>query len=219
MSSCYRAILFDFGGVFTASPFDALDTLGPRFGAHQPGQLKEIVLGHYHRDSDHPWHQLERGEISLEAAREQILALGSAQGVQADLWEILGALPRDGDAGLKRPLVEHVRYLRRAGFRTGLVTNNVREFSDSWRGLIPVDELFEFVVDSCEIGVRKPSPGIFRIALEMLGDVAPEECIFLDDFMPNVEAANALGMRGIHVTPQVEKTIQDLEWVVARCGG
>lgn len=218
MSSCYRAVLFDFGGVFTASPFDALDALGPQFGAARPGQLREIVFGAYHSDGDHPWHRLERGEISLEAAREAILALGRAQGVAADLWEILGALPRDGGAGLKQPLVEHVRYLRRAGFRTGVVTNNVREFSAGWRGLLPVDELFEFVVDSCEVGVRKPSHGIFRIALEMLGDVEAGECIYLDDYPANVEAANALGMRGIHVTPDVERTIRDLEWVVARCG-
>ena len=89
----------------------------------------------------------------------------------------------------------------RAGYRTGIITNNVREFGDGWRALIPVDELFEFVVDSSHVGVRKPDPRIFALALEQLGCPDPASCVFLDDHPANVAAARALGMLAIHVGP------------------
>ena len=85
-----------------------------------------------------------------------------------------------------------------AGLRTALVTNNIAEFGDAWRSLVPVDELFDVVVDSCHAGVRKPDVRIFELALDALA-VAPERAAYLDDHPANVEAAETLGMHGIVV--------------------
>jgi putative hydrolase of the HAD superfamily len=93
--------------------------------------------------------------------------------------------------------VERVRTLREAGYRTALVTNNIAEFGDGWRRLIPVDELFDVVVDSCRVGLRKPDPQMFRLALEQLDGVRPEEAVFVDDFEANVAAARQIGMHGL----------------------
>ena len=82
MSREIRAVLFDFGGVFTESPFAALDELSEELGV-APRELLDIVFGPYHEDTDHPWHRLERGELSLEDAREQIIEIGAAENIEA----------------------------------------------------------------------------------------------------------------------------------------
>ena len=115
----------------------------------------------------------------------------------------------------RQVLVDRVRALREEGYGTGIVTNNVKEFGDGWRGLIPVDELFDFVVDSSHAGVRKPDPRIFEIALEQLGDVAPAEVVFLDDYQANVDAARGLGMRAITVGTDLELAIAELDAMLA----
>src|SRR5262245_52055105 len=91
------AVLFDFGGVFTDSPFDAAEALGAELGA-QPGRLLEIVFGPYHEDTDHPWHRLERGEIPLTEARDAIVALGRAAGIEADPFQLFARLGRGSGA-------------------------------------------------------------------------------------------------------------------------
>jgi putative hydrolase of the HAD superfamily len=106
--------------------------------------------------------------------------------------------------------VEAARAARAAGWRTGLITNNVREFGDAWRAMLPVDELFDVVVDSHQVGMRKPDPRIFRLALEQLGGVAPERTVFLDDFPGNLAAAKALGMRTILVDHDWDVAVTEL---------
>ena len=75
-----EAVIWDFGGVFTDSPFHAVHAVGEALGI-RAGEVTAIVFGSYENDGDHPWHQLERGEITLENAREQILALGQERDV------------------------------------------------------------------------------------------------------------------------------------------
>jgi putative hydrolase of the HAD superfamily len=191
-----EAVLFDFGGVFTDSPFGAAEALGAELGA-PPGRLLELVFGPYHADTDHPWHRLERGELSFREARDAILELGRAAGLDTDPLRVFQRM--SGGGGVRAEMVERARRLRRAGVRTALVTNNAREFRERWRALIPAEELFEQVVDSSEVGVRKPDPAIFRIALARLGDPAPGSTLFLDDFEGNVAAARALGLRALLV--------------------
>ena len=83
-----KAVLFDFGGVFTASPFTAFEDMGSELGA-KPGQVNEIMFGSYAIDGDHPWHQLERGEISLEQARNDIMAIGQRDfGIPLDIYQL-----------------------------------------------------------------------------------------------------------------------------------
>lgn len=210
MTSGIQAVLFDFGGVFTDSPFHAVAEFGADIGA-EAAQVTAIVFGSYEQDGDHPWHQLERGEITLEAARDEILGLGQASGLEIDIYTLFMKMAgNNAGADARKPLVERVRRLCSEGYRTGIITNNVAEFGEGWRSLIPVDELFEFVVDSSSVGVRKPDPAIFQIALETLG-LPPQQVVFLDDYPANVTAARELGMRAIEVTPDIAVAIGELD--------
>lgn len=203
-----RAVLFDFGGVFTDSPFEAFGAYADSIGATRD-QIDQIVFGGYGVDGDHPWHRVERGEITLEAARDGILALGEEHGLVVDIWQVFLAMSAN-QGGLRHDLVEHVRVIRQAGLKTGIVTNNVVEFREHWRAMLPVAELFDVVVDSSEVGERKPNPAIFQRALDLLA-LRPEQVVFLDDYPGNVTAAEALGMPAILVDGDAAKTIADLE--------
>jgi putative hydrolase of the HAD superfamily len=207
------AVLFDLGGVFTSSPFHASTALGEELGA-RPGQIEEIMFGPYHEDTDHAWHRLERGEITLAAAREAIMAEGARQGLVFDPLEILARLA-GSRGGVRAPLVERVRGLRREGYHTALVTNNVAEFRRAWRAMIPVDEIFDLVIDSSEVGLRKPDPAIYLLTLERLGDVPPEQSVFLDDYESNVKAASDLGIHGLLVDDDTRATIAALDRLLA----
>jgi putative hydrolase of the HAD superfamily len=94
-------------------------------------------------------------------------------------------------------LIAYFRSLREGGLRLALLTNNVREWEPLWRSKLPVDELFELVVDSAFVGMRKPDPEIYSLTLERLG-LPAEACLFLDDIDVNVTTARELGMSAIH---------------------
>jgi putative hydrolase of the HAD superfamily len=183
-----RAVLFDFAGVLTSSPWGPMTAAG--------GGNLELLIGSYEEDGDHPWHQVERGEIPITDWAMAVTEMGKAQGIAVDFTPLQSML---GDLTINEQVVARVRALRREGYRVGLITNNVREGSGSWRALLPVDELFEVVVDSSEVGMRKPNPAIFLHALDLLGDVAPEEAVFLDDAPGNVLGARRAGLHAIHV--------------------
>jgi putative hydrolase of the HAD superfamily len=189
------AVLFDFGGVFTASPFEAARKFAASIGI-DPAVMLDTVFGPYDYDSDHPWHRLERGEMPLGDARQAILDLGKKRGFEADLFQVLAALGSSG--GPRHAFLERVRLVRVHGIATAIVTNNVLEFRDAWRAMVPIDELFDVVVDSCEVGFRKPDPRIFEKALGLL-DVPAARALFLDDYEGNVSAARRLGIHGILV--------------------
>ena len=88
-------------------------------------------------------------------------------------------------------------------------TNNVREWESRWRSLLPVDEIFDIVVDSAFVGTRKPEPRIYEITLERLG-VAPAEAVFIDDVEANCDAARDLGMRAVWFRSN-DQAIEEIE--------
>jgi epoxide hydrolase-like predicted phosphatase len=207
-----EAIIFDFGGVFTPSPFGAVAAGGETAG-YDTAHFVEIVFGPYDQDTDHPWHRLERGEVSFRDAHQEIRRRARAAGIEADPFELLARgttaePPRDA-------MIERARSLRAEGYRTALLTNNVREFGDAWRAMIPVDDLFELVVDSSHEGIRKPDPAIFHRTLERLG-VNAASSVFLDDYPGNIEAARALGMQAILVTEVWTEAIAQLDALLDR---
>jgi epoxide hydrolase-like predicted phosphatase len=189
------AVLLDFGGVFTMSPFEALRSMEAELGTEFV-DLLPLVFGDYDRDTDHPWHRVERGEVSFEEAREGVRLAAADAGLDFDLLDLLGRMGSGG--GIREDVVVAVRRIREGGRRTALVTNNVREFAPLWRDLVPLDELFDAVIDSSEVGVRKPDARIFELALAQV-EATPERAVFLDDYAGNVAAAERLGMRGIVV--------------------
>jgi epoxide hydrolase-like predicted phosphatase len=204
-----EAVLFDFGGVYTTSPFDVFVEAAAEFGA-APERMLGLVFGPYDRDTDHPWHRLERGELPLLDARREIMETAEAEGLAFDPLTILARLATGG-GGARDEVVASTRRVRERGLRTALVTNNAREFSAGWRSLLPLDELFDAVIDSSEVGVRKPDPAIFDLALREIGGIAPERAVFLDDFLGNVEAARRLGMHGVLVENDPAGALAELE--------
>jgi putative hydrolase of the HAD superfamily len=183
-----RAVLFDFAGVLTSSPWGALAAAG--------GGNLELIIGTYEQDTDHPWHQVERGEMTIVDWMTAVQQLGEEQGVEVDFSPLRALL---GDMTVHDPIVDHVRALREQGYKLALVTNNVREGAAAWRSLVPVDELFDVVIDSSEVGMRKPNPAIYLHTLELLGVRDPASAVFLDYAPGNVEGARRAGLWGILV--------------------
>jgi putative hydrolase of the HAD superfamily len=102
-----------------------------------------------------------------------------------------------------------MRELRGRGYRMAICTNNVKEWAERWRALLPVDEIFDVVVDSAFVGTRKPEPRIYEITLERL-DVAPAAALLVDDVEVNCATARKLGMRAVHFR-STEQAIADIE--------
>ena len=209
--SAYQAVLFDYGGVFTTSPFAAVGTRGVELGA-DPELLVRTIFGPYDEDTDHPWHRLERGEIALSVAVEEIVEIGNGHGLDANPFKFFAAM---GKGGINQTVVACARDLRAGGIRTALVTNNAAEFREGWRNSIPVEELFDVIVDSSEEGVRKPDPRIFERTLERLG-VEPARSVFLDDYHGNVSAAESLGIKGVLVGSDQAVAVAELHALLGR---
>ena len=202
-----KAVVFDFGGVYTGSPFTGVHGWHVERGL-DPAVGLRAVFGPYDQDTDHPWHRLERGEVAIAAAAEQIKAVAAEEGLDIDLFDLLSSM--GGGGGVRQDVIDLTLGLRARGYRTALITNNVAEFADGWRAMIPVDDLFELVVDSSQVGMRKPDPRIFRMALDQLG-VAPDEAVFLDDARGNVDAARALGMHAVLVDDDHLPALDELQ--------
>ena len=204
------AVLFDFGGVFTLSPFDTVAAAGRELGL-EDGVAFDLCFGPYDQDGDHPWHRLERGEMTLADARSALAELARARGLEIDPLSLL--FGKRAEDAQRDEVVARARQVRAAGVRTACVTNNVAEFGEAWKGMIPVDELFDVVVDSCLVGVRKPDPRIFERALTELS-VRSDRTAFLDDHPSNVAAATRLGIRSILVGPDRLAAFDELDALV-----
>ena len=209
--TAFDAVLFDYGGVFTTSPFAAVGDRGADLGV-DPKLLIDTIFGPYDRDTDHPWHRLERGEISLEVAVGEIVTLGEEHGIDSNPLKFFAAM---GAGGINESMVDCVRRLKAEGTKTALVTNNAAEFREGWRKSIPVEELFDVIVDSSEEGVRKPDVRIFERTLERL-EVEARRAIFLDDYEGNVNAAEALGICGILVGPDPSVAVTEVDQLIPR---
>jgi putative hydrolase of the HAD superfamily len=200
-----EAVLFDFSGVLTTSPWPAMT-------ATARGDLT-LLVGPYHEDTDHPWHRLERGEISLEEWTAAVTALADEAGTTLDFGPLSALLD---NLSVHDTVVAHVRSLRSDGYRTALVTNNVREGSARWRAMLPVDELFDVVVDSSAVGMRKPNPAIFRHTLSLLGDVPASRAVFLDDVEGNLVGARLAGLHTILVPDPPAPALAELDTLLGR---
>ena len=188
-----RALISDFGGVLTTP-------LSVGFLAYQQEagvsleELGRAMQRATEAHGDHPLFVLERGEISeREFARrleEQLDGCFDLGRLRELYFESLDPNPA---------MIAYIGALRERGLRTALLTNNVREWEPLWRAKLPeLDDIFEVVVDSAFVGMRKPEPEIYELTLERLGDgVVAEECLFVDDIEVNCEAARTLGMQAV----------------------
>lgn len=189
------SVIFDLGGVIMSNggPRD----FTRRYPDHDPRVVAEIVMGPHHLDTDHQWHRVERGEITLAECREITKRMLDEAGIVATVPP--PAATNGGfNFSLSEPMVNLVHDLRDNGFRIGILTNNVREFRDFWWPLMDFDSVFHTIVDSHEVALRKPNPEIYRLTLDRLGAAAGRTA-FLDDLQANVDAANSLGLHGVLV--------------------
>ena len=166
------------------------------------------------REGEHPLFELERGRITeadfLDTLRRQLAAeLGREPELHRFSEIYFDALDPN------EPMIELMRDLRGRGYRMALLTNNVREWEPLWRGMLPVDEIFEVIVDSALVGARKPEPQIYELTLERIGGgIGAADCLFVDDVEDNVAAARELGMTAIHYRSN-DQAIAEIEAALA----
>jgi epoxide hydrolase-like predicted phosphatase len=204
-----NAVISDFGGVLTTP-------LGNSFAAWQRESgipledLGRAMAAATERHSEHPLFVLEKGEISQrEFIRRVDAELGAERSLDGMLDVYFEHLERNPE------MIGLMRELRGRGLRTALLTNNVREWEPRWRALLPeIDEIFEVVVDSAFVGMRKPEPEIYTLTLERLGGgLEPGDCLFVDDIALNCEAARELGMTAV-LFETTEQARAEIEAVV-----
>lgn len=190
-----EGVISDFGGVLTNRLIEAFAAFQDKTGisVEQLGRGMQRVA---ERDGEYPLFRLERGEVTERQFLDDLSwGLEDELGHRPTLHrfrEIYFDALHANEA-----MLDLMRTLRERGYRMAILTNNVREWEPLWRSKLPVDEIFELIVDSAWVGLRKPDPAIYRLTLEQL-DLAPEASLFVDDNELNVEAARELGMRAVH---------------------
>jgi epoxide hydrolase-like predicted phosphatase len=209
------AVIFDFGGVLASNgrPTD----VAKRFPNDPVDKVMKVMMGEYGQDTDHAWHRLERGEISMLEFRDQLAPLVIEAGLHMSEGSLLpppttGAA-NQGQSGIgfafepNHLVVDLVHELKSCGFRLGVLTNNVRELRQAWWPMLDFANIFDDVVDSHEVGMRKPNHAIYELSLSRLG-VEAHRTAFLDDAQSNVNAATAVGMHGIWVDVDPTDAVQ-----------
>ncbi|MBI5505700.1 MAG: HAD family phosphatase [Deltaproteobacteria bacterium] len=198
-----RAAVFDYGGVLIEGGPREVEAFGARVGLPEEvwRPLRRELFG-----NDGRWAQLERGELSFaeftENLRAAIVAAGGSV-AEGQAAAFMGDVdPMAHKARLRLSMLEAVRRIRRR-VPTALLTNNVREWREGWESVLDPASLFDLVIDSSEVGARKPEPRVYELTRERLG-VAHEEIFFLDDIGQNLKAARALGWKTMLFTETEE---------------
>ena len=188
-----RAVISDFGGVLTNPLWEAFAGWNERVGA-DPGMLVMALQRAAEERGEHPLYELERGHMT-EAEFTAVVGAQLPPDIELEGFsEIYFAHLHPNE-----PMINLMRELRERGFRMAMLTNNVREWEPLWRAKLPVDEIFEVVVDSAFVGMRKPEHEIYELTLERLGDgIRPDDCLFVDDLDVNCATAVEIGMTAVH---------------------
>ncbi len=202
-----EAIISDFGGVLTSPLLDGFTGVMESSGISLES-LGKAMVAIAERQESNPLFELETGRMTeaafMDALSEQLSA-DHGSDVELDgfgerYFQHLQPNER---------MIEYMRELRGRGYKMAMCTNNVREWEARWRAMLPVDEIFEVVVDSAFVGSRKPEPRIYEITLERLG-AAPEMTLFIDDVEVNCEGARKLGIGAVRFR-STEQTIGEIE--------
>jgi len=205
-----ETVVSDFGGVLT-TPLEA----SFRFFSEDSGVplnlLGEAIAEETRRLGEHPVFRLERGEMT------------EADFLDGLATQLTGIMARDvdmsgftdayfGHLDANEEMLDALARWKAEGLRLALCTNNVREWEPYWRAMLPVDELFEVVVDSAYVGVRKPDTRIYEIVFERLGGVDPSSCVLIDDIAANCQGAGEVGMHAVHFrdAPQAIAAVERL---------
>jgi putative hydrolase of the HAD superfamily len=189
-------VISDFGGVLTTPLIQSFAKVQDETGIPME-ELGKAMSRIEELEGKHPLYELEKGRVTEVKFLERLAdALEPAIGHRPEMHRFreiyFDALHPN------EPMIELMQSLKDAGYRMAMLTNNVREWEPLWRSMLPVDEIFELVVDSAFVDARKPEPEIYEITLERLGGVEPGACVFIDDIEANIGAARELGMAAVH---------------------
>ena len=189
-----EAVLWDFGGVLTSSPFEAFARFETERGL--PADIIRRTNANNHWEN--AWAKFERAEVDIEAFDHLFAAESLALGAEVRGKDVLPLLSGD----LRPEMVEALKRVK-AIFKTGCITNNLPANSIGSLGgrslyVAEVMALFDHVIESAKIGLRKPDPRIYHMMTEALG-VDPKDCVYLDDLGVNLKPARELGMTTIKV--------------------
>ena len=200
-----EAVIWDFGGVLTTSPFEAFARFETERGLPADIIRRTNAVNHH----ENAWAKFERAEVDLEAFDALFAAESRALGAEVRGKDVLPLLSGD----LRPEMVEALKRIK-AKFRTGCITNNLPANaigSASGRKLYiaEVMALFDHVIESAKIGLRKPDPRIYAMMTETL-QVDPTKCVYLDDLGVNLKPAREMGMTTIKVASGAQ-AIAELE--------
>lgn len=188
-------IVSDFGGVLTTPLIQSFMAFQDQTGITTE-MLGKGMQAAAERNGENPLFEMERGEITEVAFLDLLTdCLEPLLGHRPEMhrfkeiyFEALDPNPE---------MIELMRELKAAGYEMAMLTNNVREWEPLWRSMLPVDEIFETVVDSAFVGCRKPESRIFELTLERIAKRAGS-CLFVDDVLVNVEGARKAGLHAVH---------------------
>ena len=200
-----RAALFDFGGVISTSPFEAFT----RYEVEHDLPADFLRTLNATNSDANAWARHERNELTFDEFCDAYEGEARLAGYTIDAREVIGCLSGD----IRHEMVEAIRHCRER-LRTGLITNNMAPMADGDNagGLAFLHDLFDVIIESSIVGVRKPDTRIYELACDELG-VGPAEIVFLDDLGVNLKPAAQMGMTTIKVI-DAEKAIAELEAVV-----
>lgn len=200
-----EAVIWDFGGVLTSSPFEAFARFEKERGLPADIIRRTNAANHF----ENAWAKFERAEVDLETFDRLFAAESLALGAEVRGRDVVALLSGD-------PRPEMVEALRRVKqhFKTGCITNNLPANaigSSGGRGLYVAETmaLFDHVIESAKIGLRKPDPRIYTMMTDTLG-VDPNNCVYLDDLGVNLKPARDMGMTTIKVI-DAPQAIRDLQ--------
>lgn len=200
-----EAVIWDFGGVLTTSPFEAFSRFETERGLPADIIRRTNATNHH----ENAWAKFERAEIDIETFDGLFAAESLALGAEVRGKDVLPLLSGD----LRPEMVEALKRIK-AKFRTGCITNNLPANamgSTSGRKLYVAEvmALFDHVIESAKIGLRKPDPRIYQMMVRTL-QVDPAKCVYLDDLGVNLKPAREMGMTTIKVT-NAAQAIGELE--------
>jgi len=208
-----QAAVFDLGGVFLAGGVESVRGFGARHGL--PQETWDAIRYELFHEAG-IWSACERGEVTLERfvarLREMVNEAGGYVS-RGDAENFMGAM-NDQEAGqrLRREIVDAAARVH-AVMPTALLTNNILEWREGWRGLLDLATLFDVVIDSSEVGIRKPEPAIYELTRAKL-DLPHEAIFFLDDLGVNLKPARALGWQTLRYD-DTERVIAVLDALAA----
>lgn len=143
----------------------------------------------------------------IEAAKEAVAAVENVGVANFNLQDFFASM--SGENSNAEAMFNGVRRYKNLGIKQIILSNNIREFGKTWKPMLP-DGLFDGIIDSSEVGVRKPNPEIFKIALAK-AETLPNQTIFLDDYPEHVDVARSLGIIGINVGPNPLEALTELD--------